>query len=100
MANPRHCIGTQSRRDARRFCSRVGPILPIRTKRGSRARSTTASIYITGNITGSNGRGHSRKWVVFFPVFNKSKEFSSRSLAIEEVSVHTTSIEIASAARE
>ena len=42
---------------------------------------------VSGSITGSNGRGRSRKWVVFFPVFNNRKEFSSHSLAIEEFPV-------------
>ena len=55
---------------------------------------------VSGNITGSNGRGRSRKCVVFFPVFNKSKEFSSRSLAIGDVLVHTTSNGIASAVND
>lgn len=50
---------------------------------------------VSGNITGINGRGRSRKWLVFFP-----KEFSSRSLAIEEVSAHTTSNGIASAVND
>ena len=46
------------------------------------ARPTTASARyginsktkrVSGNITGSNGRGRSRKWVVFFPVSTKVK---------------------------
>lgn len=32
---------------------------------------------ISGTITGCNGRGCSRKWIVLFAAFNKTKEFAS-----------------------
>ena len=46
---------------------------------GMRAASARCGINsktkrVSENITGSNGRGRSQKWVVFFPVFNKSKD--------------------------
>ena len=45
---------------------------------------------VTGTIAGTNGRGRSRKWVIFFPTLNKRTEFSSRSLEMVESGLPTT----------
>ena len=46
---------------------------------------------VTGTITGTNGRGRSQKWVVFFPTLNKRTEFSSRTLEMVESGLPTPS---------
>ena len=39
---------------------------------------------ISSTITGCNGRGRLKKWIVLFAAFNKTKEFASWSLQISK----------------
>ena len=70
--------------------TRVNKVIGSRAAAARYGKNSQAKC-VTGTITATNGRGQSRKWVVFFPILNKRTEFSSCSLEMVESGMPTPS---------